>query len=157
MLQVYLSLLTRSASYLLSAALAIFALSYPALSTADNYLDSIEAEAESTTVLQKAQKEQEKLLQLSSKNPAKSSTAKTKPAKAKSTKKKETGTSTSASLAKQFEAGLYREFPGNYAVYTTLSENDKNDALAAYKEASGDKGLMRYGSALNLILKRASQ
>lgn len=152
MLQMYLSLITRSTRYLLSGALAIFALSYPALSSADNYLDSIEAEAENTTVLQKAQKEQEKLKRITSSAPA--NKPKTKTATAQ---KKVAAKDISEKFTKKFETGLYKEFPGNYAVYTSLSEEDKKEVVAAYKNAGYVKGLVRYGSSLTLILKLASQ
>lgn len=155
MRQMYLSLVNRSASCLLSGTLAIFALSYPALSTADNYLDSIEAEAENTTVLQKAQKEQEKLKRTVSSTPAKEPQKKT--AKAAPVQKKVAAKDISDRFAKKFEAGLYQEFPGNYAVYTSLSEEDKKEVVAAYKNAGNVKGLVRYGSSLTLILKLASK
>ena len=156
MLQMYLSLITRSTRYLLSGALAIFALSYPAVSTADNYLDSIEAEAENTTVLQKAQKEQEKLKRITSSAPAKKPQTKTSSPIAPA-QKKVAAKDISEKFAKKFETGLYQEFPGNYAVYTSLSEEDKREVIAAYKNAGNVKGLIRYGSSLTLILKLASK
>ena len=157
MLQMYLSLLTRSTSYLLSAALAIFALSYPAVSTADNYLDSIEAEAENTTVLQKAQKEQEKLKRITSSAPAKNPQTKTATAAPAPAQKKVTTKDISEKFTKKFESGLYQEFPGNYAVYSNLSNEDKREVIAAYKNAGNIKGLVRYGPSLSLIIKLASK
>ena len=150
MLQMYLSLIPRSTRYLLYGALAIFALSYPALSSADNYLDSIEAEAENTTVLQKAQKEQEKLKRITSSAPANKPQTKTAPAQ-----KKVAAKDISEKFTERFETGLYKEFPGNYAVYTSLSEEDKKEVVAAYKNAGNLKGLFRYVSSLTLILKLA--
>ena len=155
MLQMYLSLKTRSTRYLLSATLAIFTLSYPAVSTADNYLDSIEAEAENTTVLQKAQKEQEKLKRITSSAPA--NKPQTKTAKAAPAQKKVASKDISEKFTNKFETGLYQEFPGNYAVYTSLSEEDKREVVAAYKNAGNLKGLVRYGPSLTLILKLASK
>ena len=155
MLQIYLSLANRSASYLLPGALAILALSYPVISTADSYLESIEAEAGNTTVLQKAQKEHEKLKQLTSNTPAEKPQPKT--AEAKAALKETVDKPASAYDISKFEAALYREFPGNYAVYTRLSEEHKKEVVAAYKNAGNVKGVARYGPSLTLILELASQ
>lgn len=154
MLQMQLSLLKRSTSYLLSSTLVCFAICYPAISAADAYLDSIEAEADKTTVLQKAQQEQEKLKRIAPAAPAKKSQTKAAPTPAA---KNVAAADVSDKVIKQFETGLYKEFPGNYAVYSSLSESEKKEVVAAYQGVGYVKGLIRYGPSLNLILKLASQ
>ncbi|MFW2437972.1 MAG: hypothetical protein ACN4GR_01220 [Arenicellales bacterium] len=152
MQQVLFSLVKRCPGYLLSGTLAIFILSYPAILTADNYLDTLEAEAEATTVLQKAQMEHKKLLQLSSRQNA-------KPAEARknSEKMKPTTNSSPQDTAKLFEAGLYREFPGNYIVFINLSDDDKKTVITAFEESKNIDGLMQYGKSLALIMELATK
>lgn len=157
MRQMYLSSVNRIASCLLSGTLAIFALSYPALSTADAYLASIEAEADKTTVLQKAQKEQDKLKRLAPAAPAQKTQTKTVKAAPAPAAKKVAAKDVTDKAIKQFETGLYKEFPGNYIVYISLSDSDKKDVVAAYQSTGYVKGLIRYGPSLTLILKLASQ
>ncbi len=154
MQQMYLSLI-KNTSHLFKAALVLLVFSYPVISTADDYLDSIEAEADKTTVLQQAQKEHEKLKRLAPAAPAKSTQTKT--AKAKPAAKKVSAGDVSDKTIKQFETGLYKEFPGNYAVYSSLSQTDKKEVVAAYQSVGYVKGLIRYGPSLTLILQLASK
>lgn len=157
MQQTHLSIIKRNTSYLLFGTLVLLTICYPRISAADDYLDSIEAEADQTTVLQKAQKEHEKLKRLApvaQGQNAQSKKAKAAPAPAV---QKVAAADVSDRVVKQFESGLYKEFPGNYAVYTRLSDNDKKEVVAAYQSAGYSKGLIRYRTSLTLILKLASQ
>lgn len=130
----------------------------PALAQ-DDYLSSLEAEAENTQVLEQAIAEQEKLNKLSSVAPA------AKPAEPEQSKKpapkktastgKKSGKANSGQ--KKFEDSLFQEFPGNFAVYSSLDDAQKKEVYTAYVDASDQEGLMRFGPVLGKILDMASQ
>lgn len=125
----------------------------------DDYLSSLEVEAENTQVLEQAIAEQEKLKKLSSAAPA------TKPAKPEQSNKPAPKKTASVSKKsgkpnsgqKKFEDRLFEEFPGNYAVYSSLDDSQKNQVYTAYVDASDKEGLMRFGPVLGKILDMASQ
>lgn len=117
---------------------------------ADDYLSSLEAEAEKTTVLQKARAEQEKLMKAKAQPEP---DAAGEPAAAEPAPKAGAG----KDAREQFELALFREFPGNYAVYTSLSPEQKATVFQTYSENSGGRGLQRFGPALGKILELASQ
>jgi hypothetical protein len=125
----------------------------------DDYLSSIEAEAENTQVLEKAIAEQEKLQKLTSAAPAKTQ-AKPKQASKPAPKKTASAPKNSAKTnagQKKFESELFAEFPGNFAVYSSLNDSQKGEVYKAYADASDKEGLMRFGPVLGKILDMASQ
>ena len=118
----------------------------------DDYLSTLEAEADRTTVLERAKAEHEKLSRLSKK--------KTTPRPAQTTKEKkpaQAGDRPAGQAVKKFEEELYTEFPGNFAVYSSLTDEQKQAVYDAYRAASDKEGLMRFGPALGKILDLASQ
>lgn len=127
----------------------------------DDYLSTIEAEAENTQVLEKAIAEQEKLQKLTNAAPAKTQ-AKPKPEQASKPAPKKTASAPKKSGKtnagqKKFESELFAEFPGNFAVYSSLDESQKGEVYKAYADASDKEGLMRFGPVLGKILDMASQ
>lgn len=125
----------------------------------DDYLSTIEAEAENTQVLEKAIAEQEKLKKLTSAAPAKKA-AKPKQAQKPAPKKtaaapKKAGKKNAGQ--KKFESELFEEFPGNFAVYSSLDDSQKGQVYKAYVDASDKEGLMRFGPVLGKILDMASR
>lgn len=126
------------------------------LQAQDDYLSEIEAEAENTQVLQQAIAEQEKLKQLTTSAPA-SNAAQAKPAKKPAAKKTAAKSGGANAGQKKFESELVAEFPGNYAVYSSLDDSQKEEVYNAYMDASDKEGLMRFGPVLGKILDMASQ
>ncbi len=136
---------SRTAQYLLVAAL-ISVPFYPAASMADSYLDEIQAEARNTTMLEKAQEEHKKLMASRSASVTDNSPAPEIPA-----------TDWSVEQMKEFEEGLYQEFPGNFIVYNRLTDVQKMEVFTAYQQADRVKGIYRYGNSISVILKLATQ
>lgn len=141
--------------------LSVSVISLPAYAQ-DDYLSSLEDEADKTTVLEKAIAEQEKLKKLtgSSTSTPKKTVAKPKPESKPAPKK--TASVNKKSVApdaahKKFETALFDEFPGNFAVYSSLSDSQKQQVFQSYQDASDKEGLMRFGPVLGTILDLASQ
>jgi hypothetical protein len=143
--------------------LSLSVMSLPAQAQ-DDYLSSLSEEADKTTVLEKAMAEQEKLQKLTGSagspnkaaaKPKSASKTKSKPAPKKTASAKK-GAKPSAAH-KKFETALFDEFPGNYAVYSSLSDSQKKQVFQSYQDASDKEGLMRFGPVLGSILDFASQ
>jgi len=115
----------------------------------DDYLSTLEAEADRTTVLERAKAEHEKLSRLSKKKTTSRQPQESKPVQA--------GDRPAGQAVKKFEEELYTEFPGNFAVYSSLTDEQKQAVYDAYRAASDKEGLMRFGPALGKILDLASQ
>ena len=130
----------------------------------DDYLSSLSEEAENTTVLEKAIAEQEKLKKLTGSagtpnkaaaKPRPASKPKSKPAPTKTASAKKDAKPSAAQ--KKFETALFDEFPGNFAVYSSLTNSQKKQVFKSYQDASDKEGLMRFGPVLGAILDFASQ
>lgn len=138
-----------------AAAVGLF-LSLP-LHAQDDYLSAIEAEAENTQVLEQAIAEQEKLKKLTGAGAAKQPASQAQKPAAKKTASANNKPAKTSAGQKQFESELFSEFPGNFAVYSSLENSQKSEVYKAYVDASDKEGLMRFGPVLGKILDMAAK
>ena len=146
-----------SSSRILWLVILALPLSQPVLAQ-DDYLSSLEAEADRTTVLEQAKAEHKKLKKLTSKGDSSASRDKTAQVKPPVAAKPASAHKVPAGKAfHKFENDLFTEFPGNYAVYSSLTDEQKKEVFDVYQSASDKEGLLRFGPVLGKILELGSQ